>query len=841
MNKEEIKNDFSVDYIKHINSNNTKYDIYDFGSLITILYGGSPFYLNGEQLEFTNDNKLSDSDVTEMLIDIYEHLSPDLKDGFLNETLTNSRTIPYDATEYFEKIKESKENEASVSEENENEKTDEETLENDVEENNIDYDTSDVELVEPETEVLEKEVEKEPETEISFDNGPAIKSYEEETLALEKEIEGLEIQEVELDEDSKNKLNKMEEELKEQEQILEIYKRKKQNLIDRNNLTNEPNKTYSLEIIKNAEYKINEQTKIVNDLKNQLMLAKKDLIEKNNNIRIDERIKNLEEKYKEIELETKKYYDNNKGIPLELHGRKNAIEDAINRLKNSASKDLISKKQELENEILEAELDEDSKNKLNKMEEELKEQEQILEIYKRKKQNLIDRNNLTNEPNKTYSLEIIKNAEYKINEQTKIVNDLKNQLMLAKKDLIEKNNNIRIDERIKNLEEKYKEIELETKKYYDNNKGIPLELHGRKNAIEDAINRLKNSVSIDLTSKKQELEEHKKNIKTYYECLEDIKNLYKDVQNGLDTNSEEFVNRVHDIDQKKVTLPEPLKNELSEFLMKIKGNEKKPIPIDKIEKNPKLTWKTFAFLAGGLALGATIGFAVGTTGLIIANAGLAVAKYFVNKKRKEAREKRLNGENEIVSVELPDNKLKAGIEKFKNYIKSEEGLRDISWGLTGGLIGLNVGHIAKNFVGTNNAPTETITQNTQTNNPTVNNTQTVDTNSYSDIRIGNNVGNHNVSVGHDSANWAVNNANPENLIGKYVNSDSVFQRFAVMNPDGTVGQIINTNGMSISDLQAMGIDPSSIAVDVGKNGVSQAWVNITELTKDVANIGRSIH
>ena len=108
MNIEEIKNDFSVDYIKDINSNNTKYDINDFGSLITILYGGSPFYLNGEQLEFTNDNKLSDSDVTEMLIDIYEHLLPDLKDGFLNETLTNSRTIPYDATEYFEKIKESK-------------------------------------------------------------------------------------------------------------------------------------------------------------------------------------------------------------------------------------------------------------------------------------------------------------------------------------------------------------------------------------------------------------------------------------------------------------------------------------------------------------------------------------------------------------------------------------------------------------------------------------------------------------------------------------------------------------------------------------------------------------
>ena len=664
MNIEEIKNDFSVDYIKHINSNNTKYDINDFGSLITILYGGNPFYLNGEQLEFTNDNKLSDSDVTEMLIDIYEHLSPDLKDGFLNETLTNSRTIPYAATEYFEKIKESKENEASVSEENENEKTDEETLENDVEENNIDYDTSDVELVEPETEVLEKEVEKEPETEISFDNGPAIKSYEEETLALEKEIEELE--------------------------------------------------------------------KKYNDLLNS-----------------------------------------NTVIPNDNSGN-NSLQDEYEALKKKIELTELNPEDNMYPEF------ESDKARLKELEEQI--------------------NNLP------------ENKNARLHEEYEVLK--------KKIELTELNPEDNMYPEFESDKARLKELE----KLLVNNNNTNLK------DLENEINQ-----------KKDELENRKNNIALYYECLEDIKNLYKDVQNGLDTNSEEFVNRVHDIAQKKVNLPEPLKNELTEFLMKIKGNEKKPIPIDKIEKNPKLTWKTFAFLAGGLALGATIGFAVGTTGLIIANAGLAVAKYFVNKKRKEAREKRLNGENEIVSVELPDNKLKAGIEKFKNYIKSEEGLRDMSWGLTGGLIGLNVGHIAKNFVGTNNAPTETITQNTQTNNPTVNNTQTVDTNSYSDIRIGNNVGDHNVSVGHDSANWAVNNANPENLIGKYVNSDSVFQRFAVMNPDGTVGQIINTNGMSISDLQAMGIDPSSIAVDVGKNGVSQAWVNITELTKDVANIGRSIH
>ena len=715
MNIEEIKNDFSVDYIKHINSNNTKYDINDFGSLITILYGGSPFYLNGEQLEFTNDNKLSDSDVTEMLIDIYEHLTPDLKDGFLNETLTNSRTIPYAATEYFEKIKESKENEAIVSEENENEKTDEETLENDVEENNIDYDTSDVELVEPETEVLEKEVEKEPETEISFDNGPAIKSYEEETLALEKEIEELE---------------------------------KKYNDL------------------------LNSNTVIPND-------------NSGNNSLQDE----YEALKKKIELTELNPEDNMYPEFESDKARLKELEEQINNL---------------------------PENKNARLHEEYEELKKKIELTE-----------LNPEDNMYPEFESDKARLKELEEQ---INNLP------------ENKNARLHEEYEELKKKIELTELnpEDNMYpeFESDKARLKELE--KLLVNNNNTNLKD-LENEINQKKDELENRKNNIALYYECLEDIKNLYKDVQNSLDTNSEEFVNRVHDIDQKKETLPEPLKNELTEFLMKIKGNEKKPIPIDKIEKNPKLTWKTFAFLAGGLALGATIGFAVGTTGLIIANAGLAVAKYFVNKKRKEAREKRLNGENEIVSVELPDNKLKAGIEKFKNYIKSEEGLRDISWGLTGGLIGLNVGHIAKNFVGTNNAPTETITQNTQTNNTTVNNTQTVDTNSYSDIRIGNNVGNHNVSVGHDSANWAVNNANPENLIGKYVNSDSVFQRFAVMNPDGTVGQIINTNGMSISDLQAMGIDPSSIAVDVGKNGVSQAWVNITELTKDVANIGRSIH
>ena len=710
MNIEEIKNDFSVDYIKHINSNNTKYDINDFSKLMDTLYGGVSFNLNGKQLEFANDNKLNDNDIAEILIDIYENLSTDLKDSFLNEALNNSNIIPYKATESFETIKQSKENETSLSEENE--KTDEENLENNVEENNIDYNTSDVELVEPETEVLEKEVEKEPEIEISFDNGPAIRAYEEETLTLEEEIEELE--------------------------------KKYNDLLNSNTVSPNGNS--------------------------------------GNNSLQDE----YEALKKKIELTELNPEDNMYPEFESDKARLKELEEQINNLPENKNAKLTEEYEELKNKIEQTELNPE---------------DNMYPEFESDKARLTELEQINNLP---------ENKNAKLTEEYE---ELKNKI-----ELTELNPEDNIYPEFESDKARLKELER---------------LLESNNNLKDLEN--------ELNQKKEELENRKNNIALYYECLEDIKNLYKDVQNGLDTNSEEYINRGSAIEQKKIKLPESLKNELAEYLKLIKENEKKPIPIDKIEKNPKLTWKTFAFLAGGLALGATIGFAVGTTGLIIANAGLAVAKYFVNKKRKEAREKRLNGENEIVSVELPDNKLKAGIEKFKNYIKSEEGLRDISWGLTGGLIGLNVGHIAKNFVGTNNAPTETITQSTQTNNPTVNNTQTVDTNSYSDIRIGNNVGNHNVSVGHDSANWAVNNANPENLIGKYVNSDSVFQRFAVMNPDGTVGQIINTNGMSISDLQAMGIDPSSIAVDVGKNGVSQAWVNITELTKDVANIGRSIH
>lgn len=276
---------------------------------------------------------------------------------------------------------------------------------------------------------------------------------------------------------------------------------------------------------------------------------------------------------------------------------------AITKYKEDTEK-LAKEIEELEkeiNEIQEGTLDEDSKNKLNKLEEELKEQEQTLEVYKRRKQNLMDRNNPTNDQNKTYSLEVIRNAEYLINEQTKIVENLNIKYKQTKKELEEKYK----ENRIKELEEKYKEIEIEQDTYYKQNKGIPVELYGRKKAIIDELNRLKNSANIDLTSKKQELEERKKNIKTYYECLDEIKAI-----NTIDKNSEEYQNRLDKLDEKINTLPIELQEELKNYLKKLKEIPEPPKKSRlKVKAKKALNWmkrhKLICF-AIGLALTSTL-------------------------------------------------------------------------------------------------------------------------------------------------------------------------------------------------------------------------------------------
>lgn len=102
---------------------------------------------------------------------------------------------------------------------------------------------------------------------------------------------------------------------------------------------------------------------------------------------------------------------------------------------------------------------------------------------------------------------------------------------------------------------------------------------------------------------------------------------------------------------------------------------------------------------------------------------------------------------------------------------------------------------------------------------------------YDGIRIGEGVGDYNVSVGHISSDRAVMGLDTKPLLSQYVNKDSIFGRFASVNPDGSIGQVINTNGLSIEEFCATnGIDPSRVAVSVmDKAGTDQAWISASEL------------
>ncbi len=264
------------------------------------------------------------------------------------------------------------------------------------------------------------------------------------------------------------------------------------------------------------------------------------------------------------------------------------------------------------------------------------------------------------------------------------------------------------------------------------------------------------------------------------------------------------------------------------------------------ENSPKKTWKTYVALAAGIGVGATVFFTCGTVGVSVMAIAGGIAKMLISKRRKKLQMQRLNGELPVESVEEPMPGIKGKIQKLKEYFKSEEFCRDANWFLNGAIytgLGLNIASSIYNFAAAKLAatpdtiptPDSVITD----GQPKLDPATTTTSDPMSGIKIGDNVGDYNVSVGHDTANWATTGSNTENLISEYVNEGSIFKRFAVMNPDGTVARMINTNGLSITDFcNQSGIDPSQIAVDVAsKNGTSQAWVSVSELLKGVGGKG----
>ena len=218
-----------------------------------------------------------------------------------------------------------------------------------------------------------------------------------------------------------------------------------------------------------------------------------------------------------------------------------------------------------------------------------------------------------------------------------------------------------------------------------------------------------------------------------------------------------------------------------------------------------------------------------------------IGKLILNKKRKKLIEKRLSGQVEVQSTEEPRKGLKGAIDKFRKYINSEEGVRDLSALLSASIITGNSINLIDILSGGAISTWATNVYNGWTdggiNNPTVSNTGATSGTQYVDgqsVVLGNGTGDHNLTTGYDSAAYSVTRSNAESLIPEYINSsDSMFKEFAIMDSTGqNVLQRISTPGLSAADAASkFGVPLEQIAVNVGRaaDGADQAWISVNEL------------
>lgn len=265
---------------------------------------------------------------------------------------------------------------------------------------------------------------------------------------------------------------------------------------------------------------------------------------------------------------------------------------------------------------------------------------------------------------------------------------------------------------------------------------------------------------------------------------------------------------------------------------------------------PKITWKTILHVAAGIGIGAAVFFTAGPLGVGVMSLAGGLANKFLKQRRNEiARLNSLGISTKINTVVEPRPGIKGLVDRVKNKFRTEEGLRDMSWMINSAIItgtSLTVASTVNNLIQARNTAVPSVESTPQTNTPSVEPKvipeptplkatpkpvveQSIS--QYDGIRIGEGVGDYNVSVGHISSDRAVMGLDTKPLLSQYVNKDSIFGRFASVNPDGSIGQVINTNGLSIEEFCATnGIDPSRVAVSVmDKAGTDQAWISASEL------------
>ena len=331
--------------------------------------------------------------------------------------------------------------------------------------------------------------------------------------------------------------------------------------------------------------------------------------------------------------------------------------------------------------------------------------------------------------------------------------------------------------------------------------------------------------------------------------------------NSTSDSSNDGVSNEEDIEESIEPLP-PVNEEVEEQeedKEKDKAKEEEPeenieldedvpqIPNVKANK-PKITWKTVLHVAAGIGIGAAVFFTTGPLGVGVMSLAGGLTNKFLKQRRNEiARLNKLGIKTKINTVVEPRPGLKGLVDRVKNRFRTEEGIRDVSWMINSAIItgtALTVASTVNNIIQARSAATSTSgTPNTPTSpestvspEPTpikATPQQAVQqpVSQYDGIRIGDGVGKYNVSTGHISSDRAVMGIDSKSLLPEYVNENSIFGRFASVNPDGSIGQVINTHGLSIEEFCATnGIDPSRVAVSVmDKAGVDQAWISASEL------------
>lgn len=505
-------------------------------------------------------------------------------------------------------------------------------------------------------------------------------------------------------------------------------------------------------------------------------------------------------------------------------------------------------------------------------------------FWERKKQNFLDEN-----PN--YNAFEDKVREF--NDFGRILNKLEEEIKKAQSDIetIKNKTNEKdgktfnietykfrqlYEQEIKKLEDTYKQLEEIQNKFYEEKKGIPLEIYGMKSKIENLIPKMKNDLheklgirsffnvndseyrvlidnikecrELNNSSKeeinekfadkvedntktnsdneellkqiedlKKEIGDRENNIATYYDALKDINEIGNEIKAGKTPDDEELKNKINAVKEKINPLPESLKKELEEYL-----NKALTKPIEKVEKQPK-KWQKWVAGIAGLAVGAGIVALtpIGAGAVVLTSVGLkmgvnALHKHFVKKDAELAKE------NEVTKVEKPNEKQKAAAAKFKEFMKNENNIKNINWFLTGSIIGAGISTLVDGYVGLDEPH---ITQPTGNVEPQT----TQPTDPYSEIKIGDNASKLDLSQGYDQANWAANNVNAESLNQTIMqDGNSIIDSVGIVRDGST--QVIDATGKSIAEIaQQYGVSPEEVVLNItNQQGVPRAWVDAAE-------------